>query len=140
MRPSGAAELRAALEGRGALEDYLASAAFDPEIFTPADHAALSGRWAWLAEVADQAIQVGWDGLVDDDLAYVAPWGFDPGQVTPPVVFLHGSEDRIAPRPHAEWLARQTPSWELWLRPEEGHISVLNSSPAAIDWLQERAR
>jgi pimeloyl-ACP methyl ester carboxylesterase len=44
MTPSGAAELRAAAGGRTALEDYLESAEFDPEMFTPEDHVALSGE------------------------------------------------------------------------------------------------
>ena len=43
MTASGAAEYRAAATGRAALEAYLASAEFDPEVFTPADHAALFG-------------------------------------------------------------------------------------------------
>src|SRR5712664_2531853 len=53
--PSGAALVRAAVEGRAALVDYLASTEFDPEEFTPADHAALSGAWSWLGGVAGQA-------------------------------------------------------------------------------------
>ncbi len=48
---SGVAEQRAALAGRAALEEYLPSAEFDPETFTPEDHAALEGRWSWLGEV-----------------------------------------------------------------------------------------
>ena len=47
-----AAEIRAAAEGREALEGYLASHEFDMEQFTPADQAALLGDWAWLARIA----------------------------------------------------------------------------------------
>jgi pimeloyl-ACP methyl ester carboxylesterase len=44
MSDSGVASLRAAAEGRAAKESYEASGAeFDPEVFTPEDHAALSG-------------------------------------------------------------------------------------------------
>ncbi len=136
MGAFGAAELRAAVEGRAALQTLLASTTFDPEQFTAADHAALAGEWSWLGAVAGKAIEGGLGGMVDDDLAYVAPWGFDPEQVRPPVLFLHGGRDRIAPRAHAEWLARHVPSAELWLRPEDGHISVLDSAPAALDWLR----
>jgi hypothetical protein len=65
--------------------------------------------------------------MVDDDLAGVAPWGFDPGQVRPPVLFLHGAQDRMVPSSHGEWLAHRTPSAELWLRPDDGHVSVLGA-------------
>jgi pimeloyl-ACP methyl ester carboxylesterase len=137
--PAGEAELRAAARGRTALEDHLASTEWDPEQFTPADHAALAGAWSWLGAIAGQALAGGTGGMVDDDLSYVAPWGCDPEQVRSPVLFLHGGQDRVAPRSHAEWLARRTPSAELWLRPDEGHISVLGSGVAALDWLREHA-
>jgi hypothetical protein len=78
--------------------------------------------------------------MVDDDLAGVAPWGFDPGQVRPPVLFLHGAQDRMVPSSHGEWLAHRTPSAELWLRPDDGHVSVLGAAEAALGWLWERAR
>jgi len=139
MAAAGAAELRAAARGRAALEDYLESTEFDPEQFTPADHAALAGAWSWLGAVAGQAMEGGLGGMVDDDLAYVSPWGFDPGQVHAPVLVLHGGQDRIAPSSHAEWLARHIRSAELWLRPDDGHISVLNSGATALGWLRQHA-
>ncbi len=38
------------------------------------------------------------------------------------------------------WLAaRRCPPAKLWVRPEDGHISVLNSGAAALAWLRERA-
>jgi len=140
MAAAGAAELRAAAAGRSALEDLLASTEFDPEQFTAADHAALAGPWGWLGAVAGKVLQGGLGGMVDDDLAYVAPWGFEPSEARPPVLFLHGGQDRIAPSAHAEWLARHVRSAELWLRPGEGHLSVLLSSVAALDWLLEKAK
>jgi hypothetical protein len=102
---AGAAQLRAAAKGRAALEAHLASAEYDPELFTPADHAALAGAWSWVLTVVEQAMEGGLGGMVDDDLAGVAPWGFDPGQVRPPVLFLHGGQDRMVPSSHGQWLA-----------------------------------
>jgi pimeloyl-ACP methyl ester carboxylesterase len=139
MGPSGEGALRAAAAGRQALEKHLATAEFDPEMFTDADQAALEGSWSWLAGVAGKAIEGGPDGQVDDDLAYVAPWGFDPARVTAPVLFLHGGQDRIGPSPHAEWLAGRCPSAQLRLYPDDGHISVLDSAVTALDWLAEQA-
>jgi pimeloyl-ACP methyl ester carboxylesterase len=138
MAPAGAADLRAAARGRAALEDHLVSTEFDSEQFIPADHAALAGPWSWLGQVAGQALEGGMGGMVDDDLAYVAPWGFDPARVRVPVLLVHGGQDRIAPSAHARWLASRIPSAELWLRPDDGHISVLQSAEAAVGWLWER--
>jgi hypothetical protein len=90
MTPSGAAEYRAAATGRAALEAYFASAEFDPEVFTPADHAAAFGAWSWLGTVAAQALATDQGGIVDDDLAYATPWGCDPRQISTPVPFVHG--------------------------------------------------
>ena len=43
------------------------------------------------------------------------------------------------PAAHGEWLARRCPSAELWLRPDDGHISILNQGAAAMGWLREKA-
>jgi pimeloyl-ACP methyl ester carboxylesterase len=72
LAPFGAEELdwfvgmaaSSAAEGRAALEDYLESTEFDPEMFTPADHAALSGTWAWPNGVVGPAMEAGPGGLI----------------------------------------------------------------------------
>lgn len=136
MAASGVAALRAAAEGRAAKERYEASGAeYDPE-FTPADLAALSGEWSWLGDVVGPAMRSGPYGLIDDDLAYVAPWGFAPDQTTPPVLLLHGGRDRVVPSSHSEWLARHCPLAELRLSPDDGHISILDSATTALGWLR----
>src|SRR5450759_5418230 len=70
MAAGSAAELHAATAGRDALAELLASTEFDPEQFTPADHAMFDGPWSWLGVVAGQALEGGLGGMVDDDLAY----------------------------------------------------------------------
>jgi pimeloyl-ACP methyl ester carboxylesterase len=139
MAPGGEAELRAATRGRAELESCLAASDFDPQMFTPADHAALAGPWSWLGSVAEQGMASGVGPMADDDLAYVSPWGFDPGQISRPILLLHGDQDRIVPSSHGEWLARHCQRAELWLRPGDGHISVLSAGVATLDWLQEHA-
>lgn len=140
MATSGVATLRAAAEGRAAKERYEASGAeFDPEMFSPADHAALSGTWSWSYSVVGPAMEAGPGGLIDDDRAYVAPWGVDPAHVIAPTLFLHGGRDRVVPSSHGEWLARRCPSAALRSYPDDGRISVLDSSAAALHWLREHA-
>ena len=138
MAPGGAGELRAAGQGRAALEACLTEAEFDPEMFTPEDRAALVGPWSWLAEVAGQATEAGLDGMLDDDLAFAADWGFELASVRTPVLLLHGGRDRIVPIAHGAWLAGQIRLAELWLQPTDGHISVLSSGVAALDWVREQ--
>jgi pimeloyl-ACP methyl ester carboxylesterase len=79
-------------------------------------------------------------GFIEDDLAGVGAWGFDPADVAAPVLFVHGGRDQVLPASHGEWLACRCPSAQLWLYPEDGHTSTLNSgAAAAMGWLRERA-
>jgi pimeloyl-ACP methyl ester carboxylesterase len=139
MAPSGEASLRAAAQGRAAKERYEAAAPGGDDGFIPADHDAFAGDWGWFGKVVGPAIEAGSGGLIDDDLAYVAPWGFDAAEIVAPILFLHGERDRMVPSSHSEWNARHCPSSELWLRPDDGHISVLNSGAAALEWLAAHA-
>jgi pimeloyl-ACP methyl ester carboxylesterase len=126
--------LRAAAAGREARERYAAS--FDENSFTPADWAALEGAWASLGADAGRANAAGPDGLIDDDLAFVAPWGFDVTQIDAPVLVVHGGQDRVVPPAHSDWLVRNCRSSELWLRPRDGHVSILGACPVVMDWLR----
>lgn len=128
--------LRAAVEGRAARERYAASEVFDPGVFTATDWAALKGAWSSLGADAERAGAAGPHGLIDDDVAFVTPWGFDVGQIVTPVLLVQGGQDRVVPPAHAERLLRTCPSAELWLRPNDGHISVLDAVPVAMDWLR----
>ena len=103
---------------------------------SPADWAALGGTWGPLGADAQAAEGDGPDGLVDDDVAFVHPWGFDPASIAVPVLLVQGGEDRVVPPLHAERLFARIPTAELWLRPRDGHISVLDAVPVAMDWLR----
>lgn len=131
--PSGP---RAALRGRDARTRHAETHAFDERSFTPADYAALEGAWSSLGVDAGRANEAGPDGLIDDDLAFVAPWGFEVNAIDAPVLIAHGGEDRVVPPAHADWLLRRCPNSELWLRPRDGHVSILDACPLALDWLR----
>jgi len=85
------------------------------------------------------ALEAGPDGLIDDDIAYVTPWGFDPAEVVAPALFLHGAMDRMVPSSHSQWLAGHIPSAGLRLMPNDGHISVLSAAAEALEWLSDRS-
>jgi pimeloyl-ACP methyl ester carboxylesterase len=127
--------LRSALAGRAAREHYEATAEFDPASFVERDYATLAGDWASLGDDVGEASAAGPDGLIDDDLAFVMPWGFDPAAVMVPVLIVQGGRDRVVPPAHGAWLARTCTRAEFWEYPDDGHISILDECPAVLDWL-----
>jgi pimeloyl-ACP methyl ester carboxylesterase len=134
------ASLRAAAEGREARQRYATSGdKGNGSLFTSADIGAFAGVWSWVLDVVRPAVAAGPAATIDDDLAYVAPWGFDPALVTAPVLVLHGGEDRMVPSSHGRWLADHCPTAQLRLYPDDGHISVLNAMESALEWLRSRA-
>lgn len=142
MAPGSEASLRAAVAGRAAKERHEATAPADADIgFVPADFAAFAGEWGWFEQVVGPALQGGPAPLIDDDLAYVAPWGFDPATITAPVLLVHGGADRMVPSAHGRQLAALCPTAELRVVPDEGHVSVLAAAgPATLTWLAAAAR
>jgi pimeloyl-ACP methyl ester carboxylesterase len=127
--------LQAALRGREARMRHAATAEWNPDVFVDVDHDALAGPWRALGEDAAAAGELGPDGGIDDDLAWASPWGFDLDRVAVPVWVIHGGRDRMVPASHAQLLLAGCPRAELWLRPREGHVSVLSALPIALDWL-----
>jgi pimeloyl-ACP methyl ester carboxylesterase len=138
MAASSVQSLLAASRGRAEKERFEASNIdYDPE-FTSTDLAVLRGAWSWLNEVVGPGLESGPGPLIDDDLAYVGDWGFEPAQTVAPVLLLHGGRDRVVPPSHSKWLADHCPNSELRLFPEDGHLSILRHSGDALDWLKEK--
>ena len=127
--------LRAAAAGRKERHQYAEIEEFDVESFTSGDWAVLAGSWASLASDAGRAGEEWPQGLIDDDLAFVSPWGFQVKDISAPILVAQGGLDRVVPRAHADHLLRQCRHAELWLRPNAGHISILEAVPVAMDWL-----
>jgi pimeloyl-ACP methyl ester carboxylesterase len=127
--------LRAALEGTAARERFAETDEFDPASFIEADWTALAGRWADLGRDAAAAGEAWPMGLVDDDVAFVRPWGFGLDDVAVPVLLVQGEEDRVVPPGHARWMHAHLPVSELRLLPGDGHVSVLDAVPELLDWI-----
>lgn len=73
-------------------------------------------REAWVEQTRNGV----W-GWVDDDLALVTPWGFDPAAITVPTQVWYGTHDVMVPPQHGEWLARTVPGAIVRLD-ERGHL------------------
>jgi pimeloyl-ACP methyl ester carboxylesterase len=139
MAASQVASLGAAAAGRAAKERYETSGGgHDPE-FTAADEAMLTGPWSWLLDVVLPAVEAGPAARIDDDLAFVAPWGFDVAQVGAPVLLLHGGRDRVVPAAHSRWLADRCQRAEMRFSPDDGHLSILDGAESALEWLHARS-
>jgi pimeloyl-ACP methyl ester carboxylesterase len=126
--------LRAAREGREAREALAQE--FDETSFNARDWAVLEGRWQALGEDAGKAGAAGPEGAIDDDLAFAAPWGFELEGIDAPVLIAHGGDDRVIPPAHAHHVLGRLPNAEFWLRPRDGHVSILDAVPLAMEWLR----
>jgi pimeloyl-ACP methyl ester carboxylesterase len=146
-------EFGAVLAGRAVLEPALESLAAEllaatPEelaetfasLLSPVDREALTSTFApWLLQAMTTGVAVGVDGWVDDDLAFVAPWGFDPAAIRVPVLVLQGREDRFVPFAHGGWLAGRIPGAEARLTAEDGHLTLFERRvPEVHEWLLAR--
>ena len=63
-------------------------------------------------------------GWVDDDLAFVKPWGFELEEIRVPVQVRYGAGDVLVPAGHGEWLARHVPNANVIVDHEAGHLST----------------
>jgi pimeloyl-ACP methyl ester carboxylesterase len=126
---AGEAELRPLLEefraemlgGDGPVEEELQS------IFSPGDVEVMRGPLgAFLTETFAAGLAEGVDGWLDDDLAFVSPWGFDPGDIAVPVQVWQGRQDRMVPFAHGVWLARRLPRVDVRMSPDDGHLTLLD--------------
>ena len=61
-------------------------------------------------------------GWVDDDLAFLKPWGFDVRDIAVPTEVWYGETDVLVPAAHGRWLARTIPDAEVTVEQEEGHL------------------
>ena len=139
-------EFSAAAAGESKLTAYLTEAAaglagVQPEqvvaalgdLLSEVDRKALTGAFAdFLAASFRAAVSTGVAGWRDDDLAFLADWGFGLAGIQAPVSIWQGSDDRMVPFEHGRWLAGQIPGASVHLKPAEGHLSLLVDNADAI--------
>lgn len=91
-----------------------------------ADFEAIKGEaGVALIEASRHGLSNSMDGWFDDDLAFVAPWGFDLTEIGVPVLLVHGSDDRMVPVSHFHYLRSTLTSARTLLMEGEGHLSVV---------------
>jgi pimeloyl-ACP methyl ester carboxylesterase len=89
------------------------------------DRAVLNAEFGehMLASFAE-ALRLGVDGWLDDDLAFTRPWGFALDKIAVPTFVWQGSEDLMVPFAHGEWLAGAIPGVTAHLERGQGHLSI----------------
>lgn len=88
-----------------------------------------------------KAVEVGYHGWLDDDLAFAKPWGFALDDIQVPVVVWQGGQDLMVPPSHGAWLAAHVAGARAELHAEHGHLSlVVAHLPAVLSQLAELAR
>ena len=102
-------------------------------IISDVDEASLTGELGEVVAASFRAAFRGgpW-GWRDDDLAFVAPWGFDLSEIRVPVTIWQGRHDLMVPFAHGKWLLAHVPSARSGLRSEHGHLSLVVGSIGEI--------
>jgi pimeloyl-ACP methyl ester carboxylesterase len=145
-------EFAAAVAGESALRPFLSAVA--PQLaaagaaglaqmmrtlLPPVDVAVLDdGELAeYSYEFMARGVRQGVDGWLDDDLAFVQPWGFDPASIRVPLLLLQGRHDMMVPFSHGQWLANHIPAATAQLTEDDGHLSLLARVDDIHTWLLE---
>jgi pimeloyl-ACP methyl ester carboxylesterase len=153
MGDGNIAEVAAAREGRERLTEYCRADAEEltrarPEELVEAlrphlsdvDARALTGEFAaYELETMTYALEPGVEGWVDDDFAFLAPWGFDLERIGVPALVWQGEQDLMVPAAHGDWLRAHVPGAEGAVLPDEGHLTLfVNRIGDVHAWLHER--
>jgi pimeloyl-ACP methyl ester carboxylesterase len=90
------------------------------------DRAVLTGEFGEdMAANFREAVRMGVEGWLEDDIAFTRPWGFGLEEISVPVMIWQGSADLMVPFSHGRWLASQLPDASVHLEEGEGHLSLV---------------
>jgi len=144
MGPENVEEFQLAARGAAALTPFLEKeraalvqvtgeqvAASLGGLISGADAAALTGEFADdLAASLRAAVRDGIDGWLEDDLAFLADWGFSLNVLGGRAAIWQGDQDNMVPFAHGQWLGAHTPGARVHLEPGAGHLTM---TATAID-------
>jgi pimeloyl-ACP methyl ester carboxylesterase len=146
MGPENHDEFGAALKGEAEIDSWMNANAGSMKNVTgaeikeafggligDADKAVIEGDFAdQMAATMRSGLAVSFDGWIDDDLAFVRPWGFNVSDISKPVFIWQGDDDFMVPHAHSKWLAEHIPGSQLKFVPGHGHISLVEKYRAEI--------
>jgi pimeloyl-ACP methyl ester carboxylesterase len=138
MGEGNVVELGAAREGREVLAELCRAEAaalmgIGPDDFADAfrahlsdvDARALTGEFAaFVLGSIKRGLTPGVEGWLDDDYAFLAPWGFDVAEIRVPVQVWQGEQDLMVPADHGRWLRAHVAGAEGGVSPDEGHLTL----------------
>jgi pimeloyl-ACP methyl ester carboxylesterase len=94
-------------------------------LLSPVDAAMMTGELAeYFVEMGRSGLEPGSDGWWDDEMAMLAPWGFEIDSIRTPVLLRHGRADQFVPVGHGEWLARHIPGVQATITEDDGHLTL----------------
>jgi pimeloyl-ACP methyl ester carboxylesterase len=88
-----------------------------------------------IRESTEDILRGGVWGWVDDDLAFVKPWGFDLSEITVPVEVRYGARDVLVPAAHGAWLGRNVPGAVVVVEQAQGHLGDPDQVIERMRWL-----
>jgi pimeloyl-ACP methyl ester carboxylesterase len=111
-------------------------------LISGADAAVLTGEFAEeLAQGLRGAVRNGIAGWRDDDLAFIADWGFPVAALTGRAAIWQGDQDKMVPFAHGQWLAAHIPGASVHLEPGAGHLTMtVTAIDRILDDLLDLAR
>lgn len=138
MGEGNLAEFAAAEQGIGTLTEFCEQDARQLLAVTPdqlaeamrphlshVDAAVLTGELAaFLHGSMVDGLEPGVHGWVDDDIAFLTPWGFDVGAIAVPVLVWQGDQDLMVPAAHGRWLREHVAGAEGEVLAGEGHLTL----------------
>lgn len=68
-----------------------------------------------------EAVRQGPWGAVDDELAQLGEWGFEPDVISAPTAIFYDPEETVLPAQHPRWLGEHIPNSILVVAPTLGH-------------------
>jgi len=154
MGEDNVADTRAALKSREAHKQAVEASAAKllgatPEtlvqaihsLLCPVDAAVLTTDFAsFVLRSVREGIGESRDGIIEDDIAHLTPWGFELSQICIPVLLMHGEQDQMVPVSHGKWLAGKIPKVEARFLPDDGHLTLsLRRIPEVHAWLMGKA-